>query len=191
MHSTVVFCGSKKGSNPIYEKTARKLAKELVKRNIHLVYGGGDVGLMGVIANATLQAGGQVTGVMPKFLRDIEGHFDLTESIIVDTMHERKTIMAERADSFLILPGGLGTMDEFMEIVTWRQLQLHHKPIGVLNVNGYYNHILAHLDQMVQEEFLSSENRALIMDDWDLERLLDRILIAANESNRKVESKSL
>ena len=178
MHHVAVFCGSRKGNNPIYEKSARKLAKELVKRNLHLIYGGGDVGLMGIIANAVLQEGGKVTGVMPKFLRDIEGHFALTESIIVTTMHERKAIMAERADVFIILPGGLGTMDEFMEILTWRQLQLHSKPIAVLNVNGYYNHILAHLDQMVQEEFLSPENRALVMDDWDIERLLDRMIDA-------------
>ncbi|NJK83439.1 MAG: TIGR00730 family Rossman fold protein [Saprospiraceae bacterium] len=141
MRSLAVFCGSKTGKHPIYQDIANQLGKTMVSKNITLVYGGGDVGLMGITAQTVIEAGGRVIGVMPKFLQEREGHFKATEYTIVETMHQRKAVMADRADAFLILPGGYGTMDEFMEIVTWRQLGLHDKPIGVLNVNGYYNHL--------------------------------------------------
>ncbi|MEM0993527.1 MAG: TIGR00730 family Rossman fold protein [Bacteroidota bacterium] len=175
VQSVAVYCGSQFGNKPIYKQTAEAVALALVKRNIAVVYGGGDVGLMGVVANTALTHGGKVTGVMPKFLMEIEGHYDLTESIIVDTMHERKTIMVDRSDGFLILPGGFGTLDEFMEITTWAQLKLHHKPIGLYNVNGYYDHLIAHIDHMIAEGFILPIYRDLILDDNDLERLLDRM----------------
>lgn len=175
MHALAVFCGSKSGNHTIYTEVAAEVARALVTRNIRLIYGGGDVGLMGVIAKTVLDQGGKVTGVMPKFLQEREGHFEATDYIIVDTMHERKAIMADHSEGFLILPGGYGTMDEFMEIITWRQLGLHEKPIGVLNVNGYYKHALAHLDLMVQEGFLSADDRKLVFDSIHLNLLLDEM----------------
>lgn len=175
MNSIAVYCGSRFGNNPIYKETAKAVAEAMVKRNIDLVYGGGDVGLMGVAANTALQNGGKVTGVITEFLKGIEGHFNLTESIVVETMHERKTIMADRSDGFIILPGGFGTMDEFMEIVTWSQLKLHRKPIGLLNVNNYYDHFMGHVETMLREGFIREEYRELIIDDTDVERLLDRM----------------
>lgn len=187
MKSIAVYCGSKFGNKPIYKKTATDLAKTLATRGIHLIYGGGDVGLMGVIANTALQHGGKVTGVMPKFLMEVEGHYDLTESIIVDTMHERKTIMVERAEAFIILPGGFGTMDEFMEAVTWAQLKLHYKPIGVYNVNNYYQYFMQHVQQMMNEGFIRPEYRDLIIDDNNLDRLLERMEVAT-QPERPVDS---
>ena len=175
MNSIAVYCGSKFGNKDIYKEEATRLAKLMAARNIHLVYGGGDVGLMGVMANTVLNDGGKVTGVIPHFLKEVEGHFDLTENIVVDTMHERKTIMVERSDAFIILPGGFGTMDEFMEIVTWAQLKLHYKPVGLYNVNNYYKHFLGHVEHMIQEGFVSEDYRKLIIDDNNLERLLGRM----------------
>ncbi|MEM6700468.1 MAG: TIGR00730 family Rossman fold protein, partial [Bacteroidota bacterium] len=122
-----------------------------------------------------LQAGGKVTGVITEFLKGIEGHFNLTESIVVETMHERKSIMADRSDGFIILPGGFGTMDEFMEIVTWSQLKLHRKPIGLLNINNYYDHFMGHVETMLREGFIREEYRELIIDDTDVDSLLDRM----------------
>ncbi len=175
MRSLAVFCGSKSGNHSVYAQMAIEVAQALVARNIRLIYGGGDVGLMGVIAKAVLNNNGKVTGVMPKFLQEREGHFEATDYIIVDTMHERKAIMAEHSEGFLILPGGYGTMDEFMEIITWRQLGLHNKPIGVFNINGYYNHVLLHLDQMVKEGFLSTNHRKLVLHSLHLNLLLDKM----------------
>jgi len=175
MKSVAIYCGSRFGNNPIYKETAEAVAKAMVERNIDLVYGGGDVGLMGVVANTTLQGGGKVTGVITEFLKSIEGHFNLTESIVVETMHERKSIMADRSAGFIILPGGFGTMDEFMEIVTWSQLKLHRKPIGLLNVNNYYDHFMGHVETMLREGFIREEYRELVIDDTDVDSLLDRM----------------
>ncbi|MEM1328742.1 MAG: TIGR00730 family Rossman fold protein [Bacteroidota bacterium] len=175
MKAITVYCGSKFGSQEIYKEEATRLAQLIADRNIHLVYGGGDVGLMGVMANTVLDNGGTVTGVIPHFLQAIEGHLALTENIVVDTMHERKTIMVERSDAFIILPGGFGTMDEFMEIVTWAQLKLHYKPVGIYNVNNYYQYFLQHVHHMIDQGFVNPEYRDLIIDDDNLERLLDRM----------------
>ncbi len=184
MRSLAVFCGSRMGKHPIYKDLAIQLGKAIATRNITLVYGGGDVGLMGTIAQTVIEANGRVIGVMPKFLQEREGHFKGTEYTIVETMHQRKAVMADRSDAFLILPGGYGTMDEFMEIVTWRQLGLHDKPIGVLNVNGYYNHLLAHLDHMTNEGFMSKKDRALIFDGLHINLVLDEL----NTSLRRILS---
>ncbi|MEM9885619.1 MAG: TIGR00730 family Rossman fold protein [Bacteroidota bacterium] len=183
MKSIAVYCGSKFGHDPVYKTAAKEVALSLVKREIAIVYGGGDVGLMGVVANTALTNGGKVTGVMPKFLMEIEGHYDLTESIIVETMHERKTIMVDRSDGFIILPGGFGTLDEFMEITTWAQLQLHQKPIGLYNINGYYDHLMAHIHQMVLAGFILPAYRELIIDDTDLDRLLERMEAYSQQSD--------
>lgn len=176
MKTIAVYCGSKKGRGSIYAEMAKEVGESFVKRGLNLVYGGGDVGLMGIVAHTALTGGAHVTGVITEFLKAIEGHYELSESIVVETMHERKTIMAERSDAFLILPGGYGTMDEFMEIITWRQLGLHDKPIGILNTNDYYTNLFKQLDKMVEEGFLSEANRRLVFLSDDLEQLLDLML---------------
>ena len=164
MKSIAVFCGSSAGANPIYAEVTKQLGEVLVAQDITLVYGAGNVGLMGVIADAVLDKGGKVIGTIPKFLEDKEvAHYGITELIVTDTMHQRKEKMAEVAEGILVLPGGIGTLDEFFEIFTWQQLGLHSKPIGVLNINGYYNYLLKHIDHMVQEEFLKPYHRDRIL----------------------------
>ncbi len=173
MKRVCVFCGSSAGSRPIYADTARQLGRVLAERGLGLVYGGGHVGLMGILADAALAAGGEVVGVIPRDLRDRElAHTGLTELRVVDTMHQRKALMADLADGFLALPGGFGTGDELFEILTWSQLGLHHKPIGVLNVGGYFAGMLAWMDHMVEEGFLHRSHRRLIHEAENPEPLL-------------------
>jgi uncharacterized protein (TIGR00730 family) len=175
--SICVFCGSNFGSRPEYSTAAEQVGELLAGHGIALVYGGGKVGLMGKLADAVLSAGGRVTGVIPQalMLKEI-GHEGLTELKIVSSMHERKALMAELADGFIALPGGFGTLDEFCEILTWGQLGLHHKPCGVLNVNGYYNHFSRLLDQAVSEQFLRPLHRAMVICDDYPENLLRRMM---------------
>jgi uncharacterized protein (TIGR00730 family) len=164
MKRICVFCGSSSGSRPEYRGAGEELGAELVRRNIGLVYGGGNVGLMGVLADAVLKAGGEVIGVIPENLMAKEaGHSGLTKLHVVCSMHERKALMADLSDAFIALPGGFGTLEEFCEIVTWSQLGLHTKPCGVLNVQGYYSPLLAMFDHAVKERFLKPENRALVL----------------------------
>jgi uncharacterized protein (TIGR00730 family) len=171
-----VFCGSSKGGPAIYAETARRFGEELAARGWGLVYGGGHVGLMGVLADAVLQAGCSVIGVIPRSMVERElAHERLTELHIVETMHQRKALMADRAAAFAALPGGVGTADEFFEIVTWRQLRLHAKPIGLLNVAGFFDPLLAWLDRTVADGFVRSEHRGLIHVAEESERLLDWI----------------
>lgn len=172
MQSIAVFCGSNFGKLPVYEAIAKQVGEELAQKKIRLIYGGGDVGLMGVVASTTLKAGGEVLGVIPDFLINIEGRTAISEQIEVSTMHERKQIMAEKADGFLILPGGYGTMDEFFEILTWRQLKLHNKPIGLLNVGGYYDFLIAQFDKMIEEGFVHEEGRNLLVVGTSVQELL-------------------
>ncbi|RMG71353.1 MAG: TIGR00730 family Rossman fold protein [Bacteroidetes bacterium] len=174
MKRICVFCGSNRGSHPDYTEAARQLGQLLAARGIRLVYGGGKVGLMGEIADAVLESGGEVTGVIPGFLQAKEvGHDDLTEMIVVETMHTRKAIMAEQADGFIAMPGGFGTMDELCEILTWAQLGLHQRPIGLLNVRGYFQTLNTLFDHMVAERFLHQKNREMLLSHHDPERLLD------------------
>ncbi len=159
-----VFCGSSPGARPLYADAARSLAAVLVEREIGLVYGGGNVGLMGILADEMLALGGSVIGVIPESLRAQEvAHAGLSDLRIVDSMHARKATMADLADAFLALPGGLGTLEELLEITTWSQLHLHAKPIGVLNLAGYFDPLLAQLDHAVDERFLHPENRRLLI----------------------------
>ena len=138
--SLCVFCGSKTGESPAYEAAARRLGEQMADRGIRLVYGGGRIGLMGVVADAVLAGGGEVIGIIPEFLKDLEvGNDAVTEQIVTGSMHARKTRMFELADGFVVLPGGLGTLDETVEIITWKQLQLHAKPVVVLNTDGYWS----------------------------------------------------
>jgi uncharacterized protein (TIGR00730 family) len=164
MKRICVFCGSSAGSRSDYRIAAEELGTELARRNIGLVYGGGNVGLMGVLADAVLKAGGEAVGVIPENLMEREvGHNGLTKLHVVRSMHERKALMADLSDAFIALPGGFGTFEEFCEIVTWAQLGLHAKPCGILNVQGYYSPLLAMFDHAVQERFLKPENRELVL----------------------------
>ena len=157
MRRLCVFCGSAVGGRPVYAEQARQLGGLLAARRIGLVFGGGHIGLMGVLADAVLAAGGEAIGVIPQALMDKElAHRGLTQLHVVGTMHQRKALMADLADGFAALPGGFGTGDEFFEILTWGQLGLHAKPIGLLNTAGYFTPLLAWLDQMVAEGFLPS-----------------------------------
>jgi uncharacterized protein (TIGR00730 family) len=164
MKRICIFCASSPGSRTEYRAAAEEMAAELVRRNIGLVYGGGNVGLMGIIADAVLRAGGEAQGVIPEHLMALEGgHKGLTKLHIVRSMHERKAKMADLSDAFVALPGGFGTLEEFCEVVTWTQLGLHAKPCGILNVLGYYSPLLAMFDHAVEERFLKPENRGLVL----------------------------
>ena len=176
MRRLCVFCGSSVGARPGYAASARGVARALVGRGIGLVYGGGGIGLMGALADAVLAAGGEVTGVIPRALATREiAHQGLTELRIVPSMHERKAVMAELADGFLALPGGLGTLEELFEILTWAQLGMHRKPIGVLNVEGYFDPVLALVARAVEEGFVRPEHGALLCAAAEPEALLDRL----------------
>jgi uncharacterized protein (TIGR00730 family) len=176
MKRICVFCGSSLGSNPDYAEAAVTLGGLLAARKIGLVYGGGNVGLMGVIANAVLDAGGEVIGVIPHALatREIE-HRGVTHLHVVDSMHERKAMMAGLSDAFIAMPGGVGTFEEFFEAVTWTQLGLHRKPCGLLNVSGFYSPLAAFIDQAVSEGFIKPVHRASIIVDDNAERLLNSL----------------
>ncbi len=174
MKRICVFAGSSPGLREEYSAAARSLARSLVFRHLGLVYGGGDIGLMGVLADTVLDEGGEVIGVIPRALLDREiAHRTLTELRVVSSMHDRKAQMAELADGFVVLPGGLGTLEEFLEILTWAQLGIHHKPVGVLNVAGYYDTLLEFLDQTVVERFVKDENRRMVLVEERPEALLD------------------
>jgi uncharacterized protein (TIGR00730 family) len=175
LKAVCVFCGSSSGNDPAYAEAARTLGITLAERGITLVYGGGHVGLMGVVADAALGAGGGVIGVMPKALVEREiGHTGLTELHIVGSMHERKAMMSELSEGFVALPGGNGTLEEFFEVLTWAQLGEHDKPCGLLNVAGYYDPLLAVFDRMVDRDFLRGEHRELVLVERDPSALLER-----------------
>jgi len=182
MKRICVFCGSNAGHNPLYRAAAEKLGRLLAERGIELVYGAGNVGLMGAVADACLEAGGTVIGIIPEALvgKEVAGrpvdHRALTRIEIVDSMHTRKARMAELSDGFIALPGGFGTFEEFCEILTWGQLGFHVKPMGLLNVNGFYDPLLALFDHAVGEGFLRPQNRAMALVETDSERLLAAML---------------
>ncbi len=164
MKRICVFCGSSAGSKPEYRACAEELGAELARREIGLVYGGGNVGLMGAIADAVLHAGGEAIGVIPEHLMTREiGHKQLTKLHVVHSMHERKAMMADLSDAFIALPGGFGTFEEFFEVLTWSQLGLHLKPCGIINVLEYYTPLVAMLDHAVEQRFLKTQNRALVL----------------------------
>jgi uncharacterized protein (TIGR00730 family) len=171
-----VFCGSSPGNRPEYREAAERLALELSRRDIGLVYGGGCVGLMGIIADAVLAAGGHVIGVIPHALVARElAHKALTDLRIVHSMHERKAMMAELSDAFIAMPGGFGTFEEFCEVVTWTQLGLHRKRCGLLNVSGFYDPLLELFDRAVGEGFINASNRELVVSENNPATLLDRL----------------
>jgi uncharacterized protein (TIGR00730 family) len=174
LRSVCVFCGANRGANPRYAAAAAVTGERLASLGIQLVYGGSRGGLMGSLADAALAAGGRVVGVIPRGLVDRElAHPDLSELLIVDTLHERKAKMAELADAFIALPGGLGTLEELAEVLSWAQLDLHTKPIGLLDVGGYFAALEAFLDHAVAEGFVAERHRRLLLRDDDIDRLLE------------------
>jgi uncharacterized protein (TIGR00730 family) len=180
LQSLAVFCGSSPSGASIYQEAAREVGRLLGQRDIRLVYGGGHVGLMGVVADACLNVGGSVIGVIPQALADREvAHRGLTELRVVGSMHERKAVMAELSDAFLALPGGYGTWDELFEALTWSQLGIQNKVCGLLNVNGYYDSLIAMMDRAVAEGFIRDPHREWLLSDTDVSRLLDRLNHAA------------
>ena len=186
-----MFCGSSAGNKPVYIEEARKLGQVLLENNIGLVYGGASVGLMGILADTIIAGGGRATGIIPNFFSKKEiAHASLTELIYVDSMHERKNLMVERSDAFITLPGGFGTLDETFEVLTWAQLDLHTKPVGLLNINNFFDSMLTQADHMVAEGFVRQAHRNMLLVDTDpvalvhamqryqpvkLEKWLDRI----------------
>ncbi|MGX5689578.1 LOG family protein [Arcticibacter tournemirensis] len=176
LKSICVYCGANFNGDPRLKEAVENLAAVFAERKIRLVYGGGSVGVMGLLADAVLQKGGTVTGVIPQFLMDKEvGHNSLTEIIITENMHQRKKKMADLSDAFIILPGGFGTLEEFFEVLTWLQLGLHNKAIGVLNVAGFYDHLFAQMDVMVEQRFLKPSNRALVFNEGNPEELVAKM----------------
>jgi uncharacterized protein (TIGR00730 family) len=176
MEKVCVFCGSNAGNNPAYREAAENLAMELVERNITLVFGAGNIGLMGILADTVLQHGGKAIGVIPDFLKTKEvAHTGLSQLIVVKSMHERKQIMADLSDGFIAMPGGFGTLDELCEILTWAQLGLHGNPIGLLNVHNYFTGLVDMFDHMVDEGFLHPKNRAMVINGVVPDVLLNRM----------------
>ena len=174
--SVAVYCGSSPGLDPGFAAAAGALGRSLARRGIRVVYGGGHVGLMGVLADAARSEGGEVHGVITRALEAKEiAHPSLTSLKVVETMHERKAAMADLADGFVMMPGGFGTLDEFFEVVTWTQLGVHAKPCGILNVNGFFDPLLAQLAQAAEQRFLRSDHRDLVIVEQDPDRLIDRL----------------
>ena len=185
MKSVCVFCGSNVGAKPIYSEIAKELGELLVQEGISLVYGGGKIGLMGIIADTCISGGGSVTGVIPNFLaKDEIAHDKITHLIRVETMHERKLKMSQLANGFIAMPGGYGTLEELCEILTWAQLSIIQKPIGILNIDGYYDLFLQQLDKMVDQELLKSENLRFFVTSNDPADLLFKM------KNMKIDKRS-
>ena len=174
METVCVFCGSREGSRPSYVEAARRMGTALARRGIRVVYGGGQVGLMGAMADAALEEGGEVIGVIPEALiaREV-AHAGLTELHVVGSMHERKKLMADLSDAFVTLPGGYGTLEEFLEVLSWAQLSVHEKPCGLLEVDGYWEPLISLFDRAVTEGFVKPVHRSLVLEEQDPEALLD------------------
>lgn len=171
-----VYCGSRPGNDPAYAEAATALGTAMGKRKIDLIYGGSNLGLMGMVADAVLQEGRKVTGVIPQKLFDQEqDHPGITELITTNNMHHRKEMMHSLADAFIALPGGFGTYEELLETITWSQLKIHHKPIGIMNVNGYYDQLAAMIEQALDSEFINPKHRHLYCIDESVDRLLDQL----------------
>ena len=187
-----IFTGSRTGARSEYTKAAQEIGRELVERGYGLVYGGGNVGLMNVVANTVLELHGHVTGVIPDILVGKEvAHRGLSDLRVVGSMHERKAVMAELSDGFIALPGGLGTLEEFFEVLSWAQLGIHNKPCGLLNVGGYFQHLVGFLDYAVEQDFLKPKHRSLLIVEETLATLLDRFeeFLATHATKRFEPSK--
>lgn len=177
MKALAVYCGANAGNSPIYADAARALGRAMVEHNIGLVYGGGNVGLMGTIADEVLRLGGEVSGVIPRQLVERElAHAELTRLFVVKDMHERKAMMAELSDGFIAMPGGMGTLEELFEMLTWLQLEIHAKPVGVLNVNGYYDLLVGFMQHALGEGFIRPQHAGLMMVEPEPDALIKRLM---------------
>ncbi|MEO0411039.1 MAG: TIGR00730 family Rossman fold protein [Pseudomonadota bacterium] len=186
MKSICVFCGSSSGTGPAYEDAGRAVGASLAERGITVIYGGASVGVMGAVANGAMEAGGKVIGIIPKAITEFEvAHHDLTQLHVVDTMHQRKAMMADMSDAFIAMPSGIGTMEEFFEVWTWGQLGYHDKPFGLLDVDGYWDPLEQMLDSMVEKGFLRPMHRAMVFNETSLEVLLERFNSYAPPSREK------
>jgi uncharacterized protein (TIGR00730 family) len=182
----LVYCGSSKGHNPIYEQEAKKLVHALKRYDCELIFGAGSVGIMGVLADEYLKIGGQCVGVIPSFMEPWEvKHKGIQECFVTESMHARKQFMANRADGVIALPGGFGTLDELFEMLTWKQLDLHQMPISILNTNGYYDHLLAQMQHMVEEGFLKMPNLEALQVEQDPDILIDWMMAYEPEKMEK------
>lgn len=176
MKNVCVFCGSRLGNQPIYQESAKLLGKLIVEHGFNLVYGGANIGIMGLLADTVLIHGGKVTGVMPRFLANQEvAHTQLSQMHLVTSMHERKQKMSELSDAFITLPGGIGTFEEFFEITTWAQLDLHQKPVSLLNINGYYDLLIQFINHSINQGFFRKETRDLVLVESSPETLLQKL----------------
>lgn len=176
MKSICVYCGASNGNAAYFADAARSLAQQLVDRDLHVVYGGGNIGLMGTLANEVMRLGGDVTGVIPQRLMDMEvGHMTLTRLHVVKDMHERKALMAQLSDGFIAMPGGIGTLEELFEMLTWHQLGFHKKPVGVFNVNGFFDGLLSFLQFQVERGFLNPQHHALLHQSRDAGELIQQL----------------
>lgn len=175
-NSVCVYCGASSKVRESYKQAAVELGKRFANQDTKLVYGGGDVGLMGIVATSVMNNGGEVTGIIPKFLDKMEvGHEGLTELILTENMHERKNLMAEKSDAFVVLPGGLGTLEEFFEVATWKQLGLHDKPIVIFNVDGYWNSLVELIEHQISENFAKPANRDLFSVATSVEEVIQQL----------------
>lgn len=193
MKSVCVFCGSSHGTDKVFESSAKKAAKVFLKEGVEFVYGGGNVGLMGVMAETIMNGGGKVTGVMPEFLmRKEHANLEISKLILVQSMHERKAKMSELSDGFMVMPGGLGTLEEFFEVWTWAQLELHVKPMGILNTDGYYDGLIRFIDKAVKKGFIKKADRDLIYIEEEPKKLLKlmREHFTENHKNGRLKEKS-
>ena len=182
----LVYCGSSKGHNPVYEQEAKKLVHALKRYDCELIFGAGSVGIMGVLADEYLKIGGQCVGVIPSFMEPWEvKHTGIQECFVTESMHARKQLMANRADGVIALPGGFGTLDELFEMLTWKQLDLHQMPISILNTNGYYDHLLAQMQHMVEEGFLKMPNLEALQVEQDPDVLIDWMMAYEPEKMEK------
>ncbi len=173
MKSIAIFCGANFNGDPLLQDAVEQLTQVLTERNIAIVFGGGKVGVMGLLADHMINRGGKTIGVIPKFLLDKEvGHTGLAELHVVETMHQRKQLMNDLSEGIMMLPGGFGTLEEFFEVLTWLQLGLHNKPIAILNINGFYDHLLQQMDVMVDQQFLKAANRKLVITSADPTQLI-------------------
>ncbi len=177
MRRVCVYCGARSGRGDAYLEVARETARAIIARGYGIVYGGGRVGLMGALADAAIAAGGEIIGVIPGSLAEAEiAHAGITQLHVVDSMHARKALLTELSDAFIALPGGIGTMDELFEALTWRQLRIHDKPVGVLNAGGYYDPLIALLDRMLEEELLPASTRRFMIVGNEIDDLLEKLL---------------
>ena len=185
MKKICVFCGSSSGKNPVYSNAALEIGDYFVNNSISLVYGGGNIGLMGIISSTVMDKGGQVIGIIPEMIHGNVLHKGISELIVVKTMHERKALMYNMSDAFLCLPGGIGSLEELLEIFTWLQLGYHSKPVMVMNINGFYNNLLKQLEFMVEEGFLKEEHLSNLIVRDNPENLLDHMFTSEIHYNSK------